>query len=287
MLKSLISALALLACGIAQAYDDYILGHADDWQLFMGEKAFDDIVSSERVIFVYVTAGDAGYRAGGWGSVPMYLAREEGAIASASIATSVLSKWYPADQKTTVTLNGHPVTRIIHRNTWHYFLRLPNGAPDGNGYAGDNFESLARFRTGAVSTITTVDGSTTYTSYADLAKTLQTLLNQWAPGRINLAEMERTINPGIHSDHYEAGRLTLAAFNNGATGFRFWQDYNTALQPPNLATEPLVKKASLLGGMAHAMTVRGYNGVYHPWHNQFLPRSYMREVPAPYTLTSF
>lgn len=281
---SALAGAALLAANFAQATEVYVTGHEDDWQLFMGQRAFDDVVQQDRVVFIYVTAGDAGYGTGGWGSVGMYRAREEGAIASASIPTSVIERWFPSDSSSWVTLNRHQIRRTIHRNTHHYFLRLPNGAPDGNGYAGTKNQSLRLFRTGAIASMRAVDGSTTYTSFQDLQNTLQAILNQFSPGIINLTEADGTINPGSHSDHFETTRLTVNAFNNGALGFRFWLDYSSPTLGTTLATEDLIKKTSLLGAMAHAMTVRGYNGVYHPWHNQFLPKSGYRDVPAPFVL---
>ena len=274
----------LLAANLARATEVYVTGHEDDWQLFMGQKAFDDVVTQDRVVFIYLTAGDAGYGKGGWGTVGMYRAREEGAIASASVPTSVIEKWFPSDSSTWVTLNKHMIRRTVHRNTHHYFLRLPNGAPDGGGYAGTQNQSLRMFRTGAITSMKAVDGSTTYTSYQDLQTTLQAILNQFSPGTINLTEADGSVNPWSHTDHYETTVLTVNAFNYGARGFRFWLDYSSPTRGTTVSTEDLIKKTYLLGAMAHAMTVRGYNGVYHPWHNQFLPVSGFREVPAPFAL---
>ncbi len=37
----------------------YIVAHPDDWQLFMGDEAFAQIVGRDHVIFIYLTAGGA------------------------------------------------------------------------------------------------------------------------------------------------------------------------------------------------------------------------------------
>ena len=55
--------------------------HPDDWQLFMNPNAYHDAQNaSNKVVFIYLTAGDAGAGLGNGGrSQPYYLARENGA----------------------------------------------------------------------------------------------------------------------------------------------------------------------------------------------------------------
>src|SRR6476646_12300620 len=59
----------------------YFAAHEDDWQLFMNPTAFEDVVSPKsKVVFVHVTAGDAGLGIGTQGRKhPYFLARENGA----------------------------------------------------------------------------------------------------------------------------------------------------------------------------------------------------------------
>ena len=59
----------------------YFGAHPDDWQLFMNPNAYYDVQKpSNRVVFIYVTAGDAGLGLGNGGRAqPYYLARENGA----------------------------------------------------------------------------------------------------------------------------------------------------------------------------------------------------------------
>src|SRR4030095_10435487 len=62
----------------------YFGAHPDDWQLFMNPNAYYDVqMPSNKVVFVYVTAGDAGLGLGNGGRAqPYYLARENGAKVS-------------------------------------------------------------------------------------------------------------------------------------------------------------------------------------------------------------
>src|SRR5690349_21191295 len=63
----------------------YFGAHPDDWQLFMNPNAYYDVQRpSNKVVFVYVTAGDAGVGLGNGGRAqPYYLARENGGKLSA------------------------------------------------------------------------------------------------------------------------------------------------------------------------------------------------------------
>ncbi|MBK8848309.1 MAG: PIG-L family deacetylase [Bacteroidetes bacterium] len=60
----------------------YFSAHPDDWQLFIGTNAYNDMQESNtKVVFIYVTAGDAGLLTGKVppATVPYYVARERGA----------------------------------------------------------------------------------------------------------------------------------------------------------------------------------------------------------------
>src|SRR5436190_22007358 len=59
----------------------YLAAHQDDWQLFMGTNAKAD-ASYAKVVFITLTAGDAGDGNNGGGIIPYFQARENGAIKS-------------------------------------------------------------------------------------------------------------------------------------------------------------------------------------------------------------
>src|SRR6185503_231465 len=72
----------------------YFGAHPDDWQLFMNPNAYYDVQKpSNKVVFVYVTAGDDGAGLGnGKGSQPYYLARENGAKLSVAFMANAAKK---------------------------------------------------------------------------------------------------------------------------------------------------------------------------------------------------
>jgi hypothetical protein len=61
----------------------YVVAHQDDWQLFRGQQAWSDIQSGAQIVFIYLTAGDAGGDRGvGW-----WEAREVAALESCRLVT--------------------------------------------------------------------------------------------------------------------------------------------------------------------------------------------------------
>src|SRR5687768_16068287 len=147
----------------------YFGAHPDDWQLFMNPNAWYDVQNpSNKVVFIYVTAGDAGAGLGnGDRSQPYYLARENVAKLSVRfLADAAKPPALPVDS--VVSIAGHPIRRWLYRNTVSYFMRLPDGNPQGTGYVATAQQSLKRLHEGAIRTMTAIDNSTTYESWPDL-----------------------------------------------------------------------------------------------------------------------
>ncbi|MEO8195044.1 MAG: hypothetical protein ABI681_14420, partial [Gemmatimonadales bacterium] len=103
----------------------FVHAHADDWQLFMGDKAQSSLQAANSVVFVYATAGDAGYGTSFW------QARE----AAAQVAIDSLigaGGWSCAPQ----TIAGHAIRRCEKGKTVSYYMRLPDGGTSGEGIDG-------------------------------------------------------------------------------------------------------------------------------------------------------
>jgi hypothetical protein len=114
----------------------YIGAHQDDWQLFMSPQAYTDLTAEEStVIFIYLTAGDAGadpsWRRG----------RSAGALSSTQFATRQRIAPITPEQ---VTVPGHPLACYTIANTRSYFLDLPDGNMDGSGFPSTGSQSLQR-----------------------------------------------------------------------------------------------------------------------------------------------
>ena len=69
----------------------HVVAHEDDWQLFFNPNAYGDVTNSAvRVVFIYLTAGDAGNGTGPVGN-PYFAAREEGARRAVRFMADVTS----------------------------------------------------------------------------------------------------------------------------------------------------------------------------------------------------
>src|SRR5687768_1225187 len=103
----------------------YFGAHPDDWQLFMNPNANYDVQTpSNKVVFVYVTAGDAGLGLGNGGRAqPYYLARENGAKLSVKFEAGTFAALAAG-----ITALDHPSPWDRLHRSWlsrHYFRVEP------------------------------------------------------------------------------------------------------------------------------------------------------------------
>jgi hypothetical protein len=260
----------------------YFAAHQDDWQLFMNPSAFEDVTTAAtKVIFIHMTAGDAGLGTGNGGRrFPYYRAREHGAelairfMADTDGGPTVKSASYEQ-------INGRAVYRMTYRNTVSYFFRLPDGNPEGLGYATTGNQSLRLLAEAKITGLRAVDGSARYSSWADLVSTLRTVLDlergKAAHVSLNVGELDDRINPGDHSDH----RMTAIAALEAAQSLRcarrvFYVNYASARLPENLDT-----KQRDLASAVYAVTASGVWSQDHHinwrWYDTaYVGRNYFR-----------
>src|SRR6267378_483303 len=217
------------ALGVPFPVEFVVVAHQDDWQLFQGNQTASSAQTAAKLVIVYVTAGDAGSAAT---NPAYYLARETASNASVDSMT-VAGLWSCAS----LTLNTHPILRCMKANTVSYYMRLPDGGGEGQGFGVGSIQLL---RTGGVATLSAVDGTTTYTSWDDLVATLQALVAFEAVGQldVNLAmhvhDWDYNLNSSDHPDHRTTGDLTRAASVGRAWNLFWYIGYGSVFQPPNL-----------------------------------------------------
>ncbi|HWE43871.1 MAG TPA: fibronectin type III domain-containing protein [Gemmatimonadaceae bacterium] len=224
------------AAGVPFPVEFFVQAHQDDWQLFLGNRAVDAVPTASKVVFIYTTAGDAGSTSNYWH------ARELAARASIDSMTPA-GVWSCANQ----AINGHSIQRCAKGGVVSWDMRLPDGNGDGQGYPPLG-ASLARLRSGAISQLAAVDGSTTYTSWGDLVATFRSIVTLEEAGRtdptvaIHAPEDTRRLNDGDHLDHLTTGDLVRDA-SAGRTWNSFWYiGYPSLYQPANLTTAEFQKK---------------------------------------------
>ncbi len=239
----------------------YIGGHQDDWQLFRGNAAYQDLKNANaRAVFVYATAGDAGETNGWWE------ARERGAVAAVRKAVG------PAPLTVDIAaVRGHPIVRYTSGNSVSYFLRLPDGRfLSGKGYPAFNNESLTQLRDSG-KPVSAVDKSTTYQSWADFWQTIQAIADY------ERSRVPTVIHPRIHapdyfgSDNSQADCRTrescnrcdhpdhiavaqaVRQFGTGTYDRVWWVGYASQRLPENLNGEEFIGKGEVFFAYAAAV----------------------------------
>lgn len=181
----------------------YVVAHADDWQLFMQPNTYNDLVATgSKVVFIVTTAGDAGV------GETFYAAREEGLKSSIRFCLAPLAAL--SESIGTKEFNQHNICCWLVNNSACYFLRLPDGNLDGGGFSLHHYQSLLRFKTGQINTITAIDNSAVYDSWSDFHNTLQSIIQFEARGIpgvcINYLNPDTRKNPNDHTDHIATGQ---------------------------------------------------------------------------------
>ena len=262
----------------------YFAAHEDDWQLFMNPAAFYDVLDANtKTVFVHMTAGDAGLGTNTGGRKhPYYAARENGAENAIRFMADSDNRAPDKTGVSTPAFNGRQIRRVSYRNTAAYFLRLPDGGTEGDGYAGTGHQSLQRLAHRQIRALTAIDGSASYASWSDLTATLRAIVDterEQAPAiHLHVPETDSKLNPGDHPDHYMTARAALDATEGLSAHRVHYVGYSGAKSPENLGAKDRDIKCAV-----YAVTVAGVLALDHPmsWQHYdecFAGRSYSRRL---------
>lgn len=281
----------------AQDVSFSIQAHQDDWQLFMSSKIVADLNASGKVVFITLTAGDAGNGTGAYSAGnPFYLSRELGSVYSSKFAADITSVATPAPVPTAVTavINSHNITKYVYGNTVNYFLRLPDGNGDGNGFPITGNKSLQKLKLGTIASLTAIDNSATYTSWANLTTTIQQIIlaEKGADNQVWIytASLDNVFNPGDHSDH-----LYTAHAGQDAVSALLWVgeaefiDYASASMSSNLSSTDHENAAAIFNVSEWGIIEKQYASNFDENHKAWLPMDYftVKRNPvgnAPFTI---
>jgi hypothetical protein len=200
----------------------YLVAHQDDWQLFMGIDAYNDISdASHKVVFIYLTNGDACNKTGNCAfHIPYFIARENGAKNSVYLVTDHAGS-PPAGkarpQNLHVSVNQHTITKWQYKNVVKYFLRLPDGHLDLDypprlrcGFNPEDSTYINNFRRGILRKLEDVTGLTMYYGWHDLVNTVRTIVKTEDTGTgvlLHTHEFSQALNTETHPDHRETGLI--------------------------------------------------------------------------------
>lgn len=264
----------------------YFAAHEDDWQLFMNPNAYEDTHStSTKVVFVYLTAGDAGAGPGNAGrSQPYYLARENGAKLSVKFMADAENE--PVSPvNSTALFSSHPINKWLYSNMVSYFLRLPDGNPEGTGYPTTGLQSLKKLRDGAISGMTAIDSSTAYRGWDDLTSKLRALIDHERGNAaeiwVNLPDTNTTMNVGDHEDHQNMARGVLEAIADlPCINKAFYLNYVTETLPENMSTSEREIEAGTFAALVVGLTALDHWSPWDTMHRSWLSRHYFRTEPG-------
>lgn len=250
-----------------------IVAHQDDDILFMNPDIFESITNGEPVTTVYVTAGDAGLGQAYWE------AREAGAKAAYALMAGS-DDW--VDEVQTVPAEGgdfqiassylasDPDIRL-------YFMRLP----DGGGLLDEgSSQSLAKLWYGTLETVTTIDGSATY-SHADVSNSLTGLMELHAPSQFRLQLDDGPYAFGEHTDHLRTADFSqeaLESYTGGSYTVTSYVNYQSSDLAENLSPEEAALSLSVMEAYAaHDLGVLDEYGNLLPVYVEWTARQYVAE----------
>jgi len=268
----------------AQPVSFYVHGDADDWQLFMSSKLMADLTSGGKVVSIILTAGDEGNGNTSFNSspVPYYLAREKGAVYSAKFANDIafpnnVPHIVPLVQ--TANVNGHMLAKYVYQNTVSYFLRLPDGNTNGNGFPATGNVSLKRLKDASIGSITSVDGSNTYTGWGNLTGTIAAIINAEKGSNsqvwLNTSSLDVASNPNDYPDHIYSATAAQDAVNSLTwVGINeFINDHSSSLNP-NLSISVFQNVSAIFGFSALALIENNYPTKFTAASKAWLPMDY-------------
>jgi hypothetical protein len=281
-------------------HDLLIVAHADDWQIFAGDAIASYLRRGDYVTIVQVSAGLDSESRWCW---------EKGQIVSLIAATGDRTTPLDCDDVGSygpavcnrINVNHHSIWACDYKTKFSvYFLRLPGtfepreGATKVSQGLRRDGKTLRHLYQGKVTPITAIDGSTSYTSFDDLAQTVAEISGRCREGyygsfgwchsnRVfsqNPLGFTRVSDPD-HEDHATTGCLALhVALSIASISINLFSGYDgptSATQDPAIRARKLseaevnIKKKLFVqefGG-----TVREKEGIGNVASNEYL--SYM------------
>jgi hypothetical protein len=172
-----------------------------------------------------------------------------------------------------------------YRNTVSYFLRLPDGNIEGEGFPDTGFQSLLRLHDGAIKTMTAVDGSTVYRGWDDLVRTVRAIVDAERDRtplvQINIAETDPAINPGDHVDHLMTAHAALDAVKDLSCVRRVsYVDYASAKLPENLNTQQRDMESSVFAVTLAGVQAFDHGTAWRHYDGSYVGRNYFRVQEA-------
>jgi hypothetical protein len=266
----------------ARSLDAIIVAHQDDWQLFMGDVVARRIQAGNPVVFIYLTAGDDGRDSVYWAT------RERGALESTRIAVGVTATDSATDQCSIVKVLDHAIRKCTIANTESFFFRLPDGHRNGIGFASHSYQSLRKLRLKRITSISAVDGSAVYDSWADIMSTVGALIGESSTNRtvtVHTSDPSVVLNPHDHFDHRMAGLLVYDSRKQNRWNVMYYAGYALATRAANRSEDQVRQKTALF--LAYDNVMKQANAKWSAYrerpafYSECMLRTYARRIASP------
>lgn len=165
------------------------------------------------VTAVVMTSGDRGM--GSNSSISLERGLQEAYTTMAAVSVDD-----PTKEETTIRIGTHNVHSWSLRgvpNIQIIFLRLPDGAPNGDGYDTNHGMSLSKLYHNKIDSISTTDGKATYTM-RDLKELIAFILHVRKPNDVRILNHKAKLPDGKrrhehsdHTDHIVSAKLVQSA----------------------------------------------------------------------------
>jgi LmbE family N-acetylglucosaminyl deacetylase len=169
---------------------------------------------------------------------------------------------------------------VSYRNTVGYFLRLPDGSPEGVGYSETGYQSLKLLSESQIRKLTAIDETASYYDWGDLTETIRSII-EFERGdaviQLHIPDLDPVLNPNDHSDHYMTAKAALNAAEGLSAAARVHHvGYASAGLPENLGGQSRDMKCA-----TYAVTLAGVLAMGHPvswghYDQLFIGRNYFR-----------
>lgn len=277
----------------------FVVAHADDWQLFMGDVVVEALRRGDPVLAVLTNAGDAARGNEFWRTrevAALASVRAAEALAGVPATTPLCNSMYvpghgwPATRASAVTGTGaHRVRGCRTPRMTTVFLRLPDGKPGGTGYAVHGFASMKKLADSTIGRLDALDSSASYRGIDDLGATVTGIIREHQrlglTMHIHTADPDMLANPIDHSDHRVTGQLAIEAARALRVPVTLYSGYSNVRRADNLTPEAAAWKSYCFVAYDRAMmTTHGSWSAYaeNAWaHAQYLSRTYARAFHDP------
>lgn len=286
----------------------YLQAHEDDWQLFMSQNVMEDVSAPKsKIVFITLTAGDAGINTRGNGFIPYFSAREKGAVFSSKMAVdlsrfNLMPDSIRQGKKVSISyMSGgdivkHDIMKYQYSIPYSdieiidYFLRLPDGYPGGNRDV-----SLQKLWKGQIETLCSIDSTDCYHGRDDLTKTIRQIILNENPNSditwINVASLDTNCHNGVqdtncnkgdHSDHLYTSIFSRAAVHDFLfIGIRQYVDYNKNSFTENVSGNALINTCTIYAMYCWGVSSNGYDMPFDAGYRGWLARCYFNTVREP------